>query len=103
MWIYFCSLQIAMVISTEANMTFPASVSVFMKAILDTINLSGFDKKQFLDMIGLSQLDVTEGSFLKNLSGLTIALIIAPVALVFLLLMVKIAKHPKVQALIRKA
>ncbi len=52
-----------MLINTQANMIFPASVSVFMKAIENTINLSGFNRQTVLNFIGLSHIHISDNSF----------------------------------------
>ena len=94
---YFFTLQLILMIYQQTNMQIPASSSLLINTVNGVLNLSSVDKK------ALSQkLNIAAGDFVDNLGGLSILGIIGGVLLLFILLIIKFLRHPKINFLMDK-
>ena len=97
MWDYYKTLQLILLICTSSNIMNTASIITITKTIDDIINLSALDKKVILNQLSQPLID-----FLLDYQ--MIALVTGPLLVVILILIVitKLANHPKLKAFINK-
>ena len=53
-WLYYCSLQLVLLLAKRSNMVPPASVEVVIDAISGIVNLSSLDKHKIADFLHLN-------------------------------------------------
>jgi hypothetical protein len=92
---YFFALQLILLTYTEANLQVPASTSLFINTVTGILNLSSIDKK------GISEkLHLVAGGIFDKLGGLSIAGIGGGCLIVFVAIIVRGVKHPKIRSLV---
>jgi putative effector of murein hydrolase LrgA (UPF0299 family) len=94
---FFFSLQLILLIYKQLNMQIPASTSLLINTLDGILSLSSVDKK------AISQkLNISAGDLVDSLGGLSILGIVGGVLLLFVLLIIKFLRHPKIQNVVDK-
>ena len=73
MWLYYCALQIVILLVLRSNMFPPASVEIVINAISGIINLSSLDKKQIASTLHLDA--ITNSTVFQSLDGVALSAI----------------------------
>ena len=60
MWLYYCALQIVILLATRSNMFPPASVVVAIESVSGVINLSSLDKRKIASILHLDAITNSE-------------------------------------------
>ncbi len=94
---FFFSLQLVLLIYTEANLQVPASTNLLINTVTGILNISSLDKKVISEKMHLAA-----GGIVDQLGGLSIAGIAAGCLLVFIFVLVRWFKHPKIRSFIQK-
>ncbi len=96
--LYFLfALQLILLIYLQIDMQLPASSSFLINTIDGVLNLSSVDKKALTQ-----RLNLTAGDLIDNLGGLSIVGIVGGVLLIFVVLIVKFLRHPKLKCVVER-
>ena len=82
MWLYYCALQIVILLVLRSNMFPPASVDIVINTVSGIINLSSLDKKKIASTLYLDA--ITNSTFFQSLDGVALSAI----GIFFLLLVI---------------
>lgn len=94
---FFFSLQLILLIYKQLNMQIPASTSLLINTLDGILSLSSVDKKAISQKLNISASDLVD-----SLGGLSILGIVGGVLLLFVLLIIKFLRHPKIQNVVDK-
>ena len=95
MWLYYCALQIVILLVLRSNMYPPASVDMVINSVSGIINLSSLDKKQIATTLHLDA--ITNSSVFQSLDGVALSAIGIIILLLAIGTMILISKKvPKV-------
>ena len=96
MWLYYCALQIVILIVRHINMFAPSSVEVFIDSISGIFNLSSLDKELVASKLGLNAItssQVFQRLDMVALSGIGILLVVFMFSIAMIISRVSPAAH----------
>ena len=82
MWLYYCALQIVILLAQHSNMFAPASVDLVIDSVSGIINLSSLDKQQVAYKLHLDA--ITNSTVFQSLDGVALSSIVIVIVILLL-------------------
>ncbi len=102
-WLFFCAIQILLLINQKVKILLPDSVNSFTKAVSGIVSLDAINKQQLMGYFKVPSAVMKPNSLLDNLGLIGLAIGLIAVFVLVIVVARLLVKSPRVQAVIQRA